>query len=74
MRLYEATNGYTGFTYVRCLVWANDETEALWMAKEAFKKEGEDRHGSSYYENVELQLIVDSDEDKEPFCTEVTDG
>lgn len=34
--LYEATNGYTGNSYVRCYVWADSDAEAEEMALAAF--------------------------------------
>ncbi|WP_066316910.1 hypothetical protein [Bacillus sp. FJAT-29814] len=74
MKLYEATNGFIGYSYVRCNVWANDEKEALELAKKAYKESDEAKiHGNRYWENIELELIVDSEKDIEPFYTEPTD-
>lgn len=74
MKLYIATNGYHGFGPVQCYVWANDETEALELATESYKKSEEaESHGERYWENIELQLIVDSEVDKESFSTVPTD-
>lgn len=36
MSLYDATNGYTGESYVRVYVWASSETEARKLADAAF--------------------------------------
>lgn len=75
MKLYEATNGFMGFNYVRCLVYANSYDEALNMAKEHFKKDGEGgvvTQPDSYWKNVELDLLLDTDIDG-PLCTEITD-
>lgn len=75
MKLYEATNGYMGFSYVRCLVYAKSYEEALDMAKKHFKEDGlrglSKKH-KSYWEDVELELILDTDTD-DSFCTEITD-
>jgi len=74
MKLYEATNGFTGYSYVRCLVWANNEEEALKLARKSFQESGQgDFHGERYWNNIELSLIVDAEKEKEPFYTEPTD-
>ena len=74
LKFFEATNGFNGYSYVRCFVWANDENEALELAEEAFKETEEaTTHGESYWKNIELTLLVDAEKDKEPFCTEPTD-
>lgn len=75
MKLYEATNGFMGFNYVRFLVYANNYDEALSMAKEHFKKDGEGgiiTQPDSYWKNVKLELLLDTDIDG-PLCTEITD-
>lgn len=36
--LFEATNGYTGNSYVRCYVWADSEEEAMVLARAAFSQ------------------------------------
>lgn len=74
MQLYEATNGFVGYSHVRCLVWANDKQEALELARKAFKEEGEGKYPEEYWTNVKLDLILDTDVDKEPFYTEPNDG
>ncbi|TFI48186.1 hypothetical protein E4O93_09070 [Diaphorobacter sp. DS2] len=74
MKYYEATNGFMGYSYVRCNVYANDEEEALELAREAFKSTDDARIiGEGYYRNIELELLLDTDADKEPFYTYVTD-
>lgn len=75
MELYEATNGFMGFSYVRCLVYANSYDEALGMAREHFKKDGEDgvfSQPDNYWKDVKLKLLLDTDVDG-PLCTEITD-
>lgn len=72
MKLYEATNGYIGDGYVRCYVWANNEEEALELATKSYKESGESR-GENYWKNIQLELIVDSEKDKEPFYTDPID-
>lgn len=74
MQLYEATNGFMGESYVRCLVWANNEQEATEIARKAFKEDGERSYPERYWTNIELELIVDAEVDKEPFCTNVVDS
>ncbi len=73
MQLYEATNGFMGESYVRCLVWANNEQEALKLARRAFKEDGGGSYPERYWTNIELELIVDTEVDKAPFCTSVVD-
>lgn len=72
MKLYEATNGYTGNSYVRCYVWANDEQEGRELAEESFKNDA-GIHGESYWKEIDLLLIVDTDEHTEPFYTDPED-
>ncbi|UAT29519.1 hypothetical protein K7T73_13010 [Bacillus badius] len=74
MQLYEATNGFMGNSYVRCLVWADDEEEALDLATTAFKEAAEEgEYDESYWKNINLQLVVDSETDVDPFYTDVED-
>lgn len=74
MKLYEASNGFMGFSSVTCLVWANDETEGMELAEKAFKETEEaELHGEKYWNNIELELIVDAEKEKEPFYTEPRD-
>jgi hypothetical protein len=74
MKLYEATNGYTGSSYLRCYVWANNEEEAQELAVESYKNAREAKWQSeSYWSDIELRLMVDADKDIEPFYTEPED-
>jgi len=73
IKLYEATNGYMGCSYVRCLVWASNETEAVELAMKSYKEDGEGRHDESYWNDIELRLILDTEMNKGTFYTEPTD-
>ncbi len=74
MKFYEATNGYMGFGYVRCYVWAENEAQATELATESFKKHAEEYdHSENYYKNIELQLLVDTEKDYDPFYTDPED-
>lgn len=69
MKLYEATNGYLGESYVRCLVIAPDDETAMRLAR---KRYSEYRQVVAYTKNIELEIICD-DTSKE-WSTKVTDG
>jgi len=77
MNLYEVTNGYTGYAYVRVYVWATNEEQALEIAQEAFRKENErdyderHRHKSKYWQNLECRHLFSND--AEPFVTAPSD-
>lgn len=74
MKFYEATNGYMGFSYVRCHVWAENEEQAMKLATESYKKYAEKyERGENYYKNIELQLLVDTEKDFDPFYTDPED-
>lgn len=67
MKLYEATNGFVGESYVRAYVWAENEEQAKALAKEAF-----DNHASYRGSQVSLRLLFSSS--VKPFCTEPSDA
>lgn len=74
MKFYEATNGYMGFSYVKCYVWAENEEQAMKLATESYKKHAEKYgRGEIYYKNIELQLLVDTEKDFDPFYTDPED-
>jgi hypothetical protein len=70
MKLYEATNGFMRFSYVRAYVIAENEERALQIAKDKFK-ENNRNHGSRYWENVEVKAICE-DTTKE-FISDIED-
>lgn len=43
MKLFEARNGQTCFSYVRCYIWAPDQGAAVAMALQAFANSKLDR-------------------------------
>ena len=60
MKLYKCYNGYRGYSKVRVLVVAPSEEEAKELAAESFKKDQESRiHGSSYWSDLEVELLCD---------------
>lgn len=56
MNLYEITNGFTGESYVRCLVVAENKERAIELAKPEFEKEDE-RYKGRYSKNLEAELV-----------------
>lgn len=56
MKLWEATNGFVGYSYVRCHVVAPNEERALELARVKFKEKDE---REAYYKNVEVELLID---------------
>lgn len=44
MNFYEITNGWTGESYVRVYVWAQDEAQAIELARESFKRKAESEY------------------------------
>lgn len=76
MNLYAAYNGYTGESTVMALVLAEDETQALELARESFRRDEmsyskycQPRPG--YWENVKVKLLAPCDK---PFATRPSDG
>lgn len=70
MKLYEATNGYVGGSYVRCYIIAETEVKAIDIAKEKFKKEAEKKKvNEMYYKNIAVELMCE-DTSKE-FVSEI---
>lgn len=61
MKLYEATNGMIGCSYVRCYVWANNKEEARQMATELFSEP----------RKVKIEFLFKND--SPPFCTKPSD-
>jgi len=62
MKLYEITNGYTGYSYVRVYVVADNEKKAIELAREKFKEEAEDRiaYNEKYYNNLEAEVMCEN--------------
>ena len=60
MKLFEVTNGYTGYSYVRLLVIADNRKKAIKKAKPKFKKEVDKAHTSykeDYYKKLEAKSL-----------------
>lgn len=58
MKLYEVTNGYTGYDTVMCQVIAPDETRAIELARERFKAAAKDYgQGEPFYSNLKAQVV-----------------
>jgi hypothetical protein len=76
MKLYEATNGYMGESYVRCLVIAPDDETAMRLAQERFSepqlRNRESQKRESWMKNIALEILCD-DTSKE-WSNEVGDG
>lgn len=68
--LFEATNGYTGQSYMRCYVWADSEEIALEMATSEFKL-GVAAYGDDVFRNVRITKLFSSDSDS--FVTKPSD-
>lgn len=76
--LYEATNDYAGNSYVRCYVWADDESEAMRLARAKFMEDSYRRyeHYSRSFDHpsvmrVELRRLFGSNDAS--FCTNLSD-
>jgi len=70
MKLYEVTNGFTGFSYVRVLIVASDEKSALELARKEYEKESKG-YKESYYTNLTAELLCD--DTSKDWTWEVTD-
>ena len=57
MKLYEVTNGYTGYSYVRCLVIAENEEQAKDLATAKYKEV--DGYGDDYWANLEAECMCE---------------
>jgi hypothetical protein len=65
MKLFEASNGYVGYSYTRCLIIAENEDRARELATINFKiKALEDVYEEDYWNDLEIICIAD-DVDKE---------
>jgi len=71
MNLYEVTNSFFGCSYVRCYVWANDQSEALKLAREAYKRDGAN-YRPNYWKKLECKFLFS--EDAESFATVPSDN
>ena len=73
MKLFEVYSGWTGETYERAYVWAQNEDEAKRLSRTQytaqFKGGYRDREdGPVEAQELRLQMLFDS-EDEGPFCT-----
>ena len=68
MKLYEVTNGYTGFSYVRCYVVAENEERARELATKEYQKHT--YYKESYWKNLTVEFICDCDKE---FVGEIKD-
>lgn len=67
MKLYEARNGYIGESYTRCYVWAENEVQALDLARISFMAEATQipkyhtrmLYDESYYNNIQVIELFD---------------
>ena len=60
-RLYEATNGYLGESYVRCYAWADSPDEAAQLAEEAFRADAQGQPSPTYYTRIRLTQLFAAD-------------
>lgn len=72
MNLYEVTNGWTGESYVRCYVWAEDEAAALELAGQSFRQHRQAKEHPSVYEDLQIEKLFSADDP--PFATAVSDS
>lgn len=71
MNLYEATNGYVGCGVVRAIVLADNEEQALEVARKKYKETQTNERSSyddSWHENVEVWLVAE--DVKSGYCSE----
>lgn len=66
MKLYEASNGWMGNSYIRCMVVAPDENTAREMAARAFA-------ASPHKPFNEIDLVLLCDDLTKPWCSTVED-
>ena len=72
MQLYEARNGMTGCSYVRCYIWANTLPGAKIMARGAFVEYFARRPLPFAYDESRLVVKLLMTSDARPFCTKVS--
>lgn len=79
MNLYEVTNGYVGNSYVRAYAWAENEEQALELAREKFRAErdsheynGKHTYKTNYWKNLTCRFLFS--DDAEPFATTPDDN
>lgn len=59
MKLYEVTNGYLGFSYVRCYVIAESEERAVEIAREKYKA-ASIGYKDAYYNNLTAEVMCEN--------------
>lgn len=60
MKLFEVTNGWIGNSYVRCLVIASNEEEAIKLTSSLYKKEAKDRqYANTYFEGLKAEILCE---------------
>ena len=69
MKLFEVTNGYYGYSYVKMTIIAETEERALEIAKEEYKKDSPKQDGYS----TNLQALVLCDDLTKEWFTEPSD-
>jgi len=72
MKLYEVTNGYIGESYVRCLVVADNEAQAMGLARPAFLADPQAAGRPDYAQNLKAALLCG--DLSAPWVGAVTDG
>lgn len=64
MKIYEVINGWTGISYVRCYVKANNEKEAIEKALYEYKKKAKEENKSeTYYNELRAELLMNEDQE-----------
>ncbi len=66
MHLFEVTNGYTGESYVRVYVWAENEETALALAQQTYQLHA-GQHGEKYWSTLHSTKLFSQGDG--PFCT-----
>ena len=66
MYLFEVTNGYTGESYVRVYVWAENEESALVLARQS-NKENAGTYSEKYWSTLRCTKLFS--EHDSSFCT-----
>lgn len=60
MKLFEVTNGYVAETYVHVLVVCETLREAVFKAREVFKKEAENgKYPDEYWKELKAECLCD---------------
>ena len=70
MKLFEVTNGYTGFNYVRCYVIAKNKKKAIDIASKKYREDEPHKH-ESYWTNLEAECLAE--DTTVECCTEIFD-